>query len=266
MKKILYILIIVVVVAGAYHLLKRDVNTSSDYKSVDYKLSGETVKLGTSIKYFGNEVRTDLNADGREDVAFLVSSADGKTFYAVGALNTPSGWVGTSATYVGENIAPQSSSPGDGNTIVINYAENNVGKSLVLKLDQNNLEFGEVVQNFEGEADPSKMTLTMKKWAWVSALYNDGRTITPKNDKFSITFSADGTFSASTDCNGIGGDYTAKSGTISMTNMVSTLMFCEGSQEDEFRKLLTNASGYHFTPRGELILDLKFDSGTATFR
>ena len=48
--------------------------------------------------------------------------------------------------------------------------------------------------------------------------------------------------------------------------MMSTLMFCEGSQEEEFTHILTNTSGYLFTSRGELILELKFDSGTVTFR
>jgi hypothetical protein len=38
------------------------------------------------------------------------------------------------------------------------------------------------------------------------------------------------------------------------------------SQEGVFSTLLTNTSGYHFTSKGQLILELKNDSGTATFR
>jgi hypothetical protein len=48
--------------------------------------------------------------------------------------------------------------------------------------------------------------------------------------------------------------------------MVGTLMYCEGSQESDFSKLLERAQGYLFTSKGELVLDLKFDSGTATFK
>jgi len=43
-------------------------------------------------------------------------------------------------------------------------------------------------------------------------------------------------------------------------------MFCDGSQEAEFLALLGKIQLYHFTSRGELIFDLKFDSGIAVFR
>jgi heat shock protein HslJ len=124
-----------------------------------------------------------------------------------------------------------------------------------------------VVDDFEGEADPSKMSLGMKKWNWVRSEYNDGRVVTPKMvDKFTLTFNTDGTFGASTDCNGVGGNYTTKEGSITFSQMISTLMYCEGSQENEFRDSLSNSTSYHFTSKGELVLGLKFDSGSVIFR
>lgn len=124
-----------------------------------------------------------------------------------------------------------------------------------------------VGENLEGEADPSRMTLTMTEWRWQHTLYNDGKEVRPAEfGTFTLTFKDDGSFSARTDCNSAGGLYTASEGTISFTNVASTLMYCEGSQESEFMKTLNEAQGYHFTSRGELILDLKFDSGTAVFR
>ncbi len=124
-----------------------------------------------------------------------------------------------------------------------------------------------VVDNFEGEADPKKMSLGMKKWVWQSALYNDGKTIKPnKVGAFTLSFDGNGNFSATTDCNGIGGDYAVSGEKITFSEMVSTLMYCEASQESEFVTLLSNTTGYHFTSRGELILDLKFDSGSVVFR
>jgi heat shock protein HslJ len=124
-----------------------------------------------------------------------------------------------------------------------------------------------VAENPEGEADPSRMKLDMTVWHWISAQYNDGTKITPKlSDKFTLTFKNDGTFSASTDCNGIGGNYVAKDKMLTFKDMLGTLMYCEGSQESDFKKILENTSSYFFTNRGELILELKYDSGTATFR
>jgi heat shock protein HslJ len=127
------------------------------------------------------------------------------------------------------------------------------------------MQFGEVVQNFEGEADPSRMTLGIKTWNWVSAT-RGGKEIVPKQpDKFTLTFSDDETFSATTDCNSMGGSYTAKDGMISFGDIFSTKMFCQDSQETEVSALLTAAQSYRFTSKGELILTLK-DGGTAVFR
>lgn len=125
-----------------------------------------------------------------------------------------------------------------------------------------------VVEDFEGEADPSRMTLTMKKWEWMSALYNDGREVKPKQPgKFGITFMDEGRFSLSTDCNSMGGSYTVGADNrITFSQVLSTKMYCEGSQEDVFAGLIENTASYHFTSKGELILELKFDSGTVTFR
>ncbi len=133
---------------------------------------------------------------------------------------------------------------------------------LLLKLEE-----PRVAENPEGEADPSRMNLEMQTWTWIKALYNDGRIIMPKkSDTFALTFKPDGTFSAKTDCNSVGGMYVAKKGAITFSSVMMTEMYCEGSQDGEFARMLENTTSYHFTGRGELILDLKFDSGTVTFR
>jgi heat shock protein HslJ len=62
------------------------------------------------------------------------------------------------------------------------------------------------------------------------------------------------------------GTYTANNGIISFGPIASTKMYCEGSQEATFGELLRDTSGYHFTSKGELIFDLKFDSGNVIFR
>ena len=122
-------------------------------------------------------------------------------------------------------------------------------------------------QNFEGEADPARMSLGMQTWTWIRTTYSDGKEIKPLAEKkFTITFRDDKTFSATTDCNEVGGKYVAKDNKITFGEMASTLMYCEGSQESDFTKSLSEAQSYLFTSRGELILDLKFDSGSVVFR
>lgn len=272
---------------------------ASSYKDATYIIEGQTVTLkngyseseaapGSASKivtrYFGNEVSKDLNGDGREDVVFLLTQETGGSgtfYYVVAALNTPDGYVGSRGMYLGDRIAPQtteiSRNPNHVNVIVVNYADRasgepmtarpSVGKSVWIKLDVESMQFGVVANDFEGEADPAKMTLGMKKWVWNRAFYNDGRVIEPKKTgAFTVAFKNDGTFSASTDCNGIGGRYEAKDGKLSFTEMAMTEMFCQDSQESVFVSLLNDSQTYHFSSRGELILGLKFDSGSVVFR
>lgn len=238
---------------------------------------GSASKVVTT--YFGNEATGDLNGDGVADVAFLIKQETGGSgifYYAVAAIKTTDGYVGTDAVLLGDRIAPQTTEVKDG-LLTVNYADRaqnesfavqpSFGKSLVLKLDPATLQFGEVVQNFEGEADPARMTLGMHTWTWISTKYSDGKTVTPKKEKaFTLTFKEKNTFSATTDCNGVGGSYVAKNEQVAFSDMISTMMYCDGSQEAEFTKMLTEAQGYHFTSKGELIFDLKFDSGSVIFR
>jgi heat shock protein HslJ len=48
--------------------------------------------------------------------------------------------------------------------------------------------------------------------------------------------------------------------------MMSTRMYCEGSQEQLFSKMLENVSSYLFTDDGQLVLELKYDSGSIRLR
>jgi len=301
-KTLIYIIVLVVILVGGFYALNSYIynekqagdGIAADYKDARYLIEGDLVQLkggnastpiydvpGVKIKtkYFGNEVKADLDKDGDEDVAFLVTregGGSGTFFYLIAAIKEEKGYRGIGGVLIGDRIAPQTTEFKDG-LIIVNYAERkptdpmtatpSEAKSLYLKYDSTSENFGEVVQNFEGEADPSRMTLGMNKWTWISTLYNDERTIMPKQkDAFTLTFKTDGTFSATTDCNGVGGSYVTDKEKITFGQMMSTLMYCEGSQEGDFTKMLENSTGYHFTSKGELILDLKLDSGSVIFR
>lgn len=268
---------------------------ASSPKDATYKIEGVSVTLKNGIaeeapvtgsasktitRYFGNDVKHDFDGDGREDTAFLLTQETGGTgtfYYLAVALNKADGYLGSSATIIGDRIAPQTTEMGKGNIVLVNYAERkpgepfttqpSVSKSIWLLFNSKTMQFGEVAQNFEGEADPARMKLDMKTWNWVSTTYSDGKKIIPRDSKrFALTFKDSKTFSASTDCNGVGGEYTTTGNKISFTRMMSTLMYCEGSQESDFSKSLSEVFSYHFTTKGELIFDLKYNSGVMVFR
>ncbi len=260
-----------------------------------YTINGEKVTLKNGIsevssapgsaskiitRYFGNDVLYDFDNDGRKDLAFILTQETGGSgtfYYIVALLNTVNGPQGGNGLLLGDRIAPETSEMSKGNIIVVNYADRKPGedfsiqpsiaKSLWLLLDIKTMQFGEVVQNFEGEADTLKMTLGMKTWSWINTVYSDDRIVKPiVENKFKLTFKKDKTFSASTDCNGVGGEYSVDTNKITFSNMISTQMFCENSLEKDFTKMLSETQSYLFTSKGELVLILKYDSGSVFFR
>jgi heat shock protein HslJ len=266
-----------------------------DHKNIAYSIGGQTVRLvdgaaeapaapGSAAKivtrYFGNEIRGDLNSDGRQDVAFVLTQETGGSgtfFYAVVALDLPSGLVGSQGLLIGDRIAPQSTQLRPDGVVVVNYADHapdesfstppSVAKTMLLKLNPTTMRLGEVVQDFEGEADPDSMKLDMKTWTWIRAV-QDGNEIVPRQaEAFTLTFGADGTFSATTDCNRVRGGYTAQGRDLKFAEaMIATRMFCADSQEQVFTGLLQKTAGYSFTSRGELVLQLAGGAGATTFR
>ncbi len=267
-------------------------------KNATYKINGLPVTLVNGVssvavapgsasmvttQYFGNEVTHDFDGDGRQDTAFILTQNTGGSgvfYYVVVALNTARGYVGSDGLLLGDRISPQttimSQNTTTPNVIIVNYADRkpgepfttkpSVGKSIWLKLDTNTMTLGEVAQNFEGEADTSKMTLGMKTWNWVNTKYSNDTTVTPKTNKFALTLKPNKTFSATTDCNGVGGEYTVNGTKITFTKMMSTQMYCEGSQEQDYSKMLSQVQSYMFTSKGELVLILKLDTGSMIFK
>ena len=157
---------------------------AADYKDAEYFIDGTRVRLKDGVaeteaapgsaskvvtRYFGNELKTDLDGDGREDVAFVLTQEGGGSgtfFYAVAALNTERGYVGSDGYLLGDRIAPQSTNvsqnPRHKYVVVFNYAERapgepmttppSVGKSAYLKVDTANMMWGIVEPDFEGES------------------------------------------------------------------------------------------------------------------
>jgi heat shock protein HslJ len=142
-----------------------------------------------------------------------------------------------------------------------------VGKSVLLKFDPAAMQFGMVESDFSGEADSLIVKLDQKKWQWVKTSYTDGKVfVAKKAEAFTLTFTAGGTVSATTDCNGVSGTYTAGSGALTFGTLASTLMFCDGSEEGVFTEMLDQVASYAFTSKGELELGLQAGTGKMIFQ
>ncbi|NCT01805.1 META domain-containing protein [Candidatus Parcubacteria bacterium] len=263
----------------------------TDYKDATYVIDGTPATLvdGVSEKipktnspvlvttrYFGNQLFKDINDDGRDDVIFFLTQetgGSGSFFYVVAAVNTDDGYIGSEALFLGDRIAPQTIESGIGNQIVVNYTERaagepmttspSIGVSRRLILDVRSMQFTEVAADFEREADVNYMALGMKTWVWQKTEFDDGRIIFPTREGvFTLLFADDHLMEVGTDCNNVGGEYTVENNKITFTNLRSTLMYCEDSQEAEFLEMLKDTKSFHFTTNGELFFDLKDNNGT----
>lgn len=189
-KTILGIVVVIAVLVGGFFFLnsyiynEKQAPAENDYKDAEFFIDGQKVKLENGVseveaapgsaskiitRYFGNELKTDLNGDGREDIAFILTQEKGGSgvfYYGVGVLNTERGYVGTEAYLLGDRVAPQNTtvSPNSKHVqvIVFNYADRAVGepmtvqpsvnKSVYLKLDTASMMWGLVEPDFEGES------------------------------------------------------------------------------------------------------------------
>ncbi len=168
----------------------QDNNVSiNDYKNATYIIEKQPITLADGVsetestqdsaikivtRYFGNEIKHDLNDDGREDVVFILTQQSGGTgtfYYAVAALNTPTGYVGSEGYFLGDRILPQSIAINEGtttqgttrkNVIVVNYKTRGINEPfnaqptedwrVWIKLDSDTMKFADVALDFEGES------------------------------------------------------------------------------------------------------------------
>ena len=156
---------------------KQAAGAATEYRNAEYMIEGQRIKLADGIagaetspasasrivtRYFGNELKTDLNDDGRQDVVFLLTQqrgGSGTFFYAVAALNTPAGYIGSDGYLLGDRIAPRttevSRNPRHKNVIVINYQDRrpdepmtekpSVGKNVYVKLDADTVRWSSLI-------------------------------------------------------------------------------------------------------------------------
>jgi heat shock protein HslJ len=238
---------------------------------------GSSSVIRTQI--IGEPMIADLNRDQMEDAVVVLAQQTGGTgtfYYLAAAVATPQGPAGTDGLFLGDRIAVDSVAVVDGR-ISLQYRTRAPSQSFaeapsvervrdfVLAPDGQTL--AELARNFEGEADPERMSLTMKTWVWVRTRYNDDTVIEPREaGAFTLTFVQENV-QGSTDCNGFRGAFTVSDHRISFEQpMAATQKFCADSQETAFLQMLSQVQSFLFTGDGRLILELQYDSGGMEFR
>lgn len=187
-KWIIFAVLAAIVLVGGFFVLsslsQRQSVGAAAFDTAEFLIEGQRIRLKNGVaeteavpgsasktvtRYFGNDLKVDLDGDGSEDVAFILTQdrgGSGTFFYAVAALSTENGYMGSDGYLLGDRIAPQpttlSQNPRHVGVVVFNYAERvagepmtsqpSVGKSAYLKLNPETMQWGVVVPDFEGES------------------------------------------------------------------------------------------------------------------
>jgi len=238
---------------------------------------GSSTKVTTRV--WGAPKSADLNGDGQQDAALILIQSPGGSgtfYYVVAAIWREDGYQGTSAVFLGDRIEVQNIDINN-NRITVEFLDRtdsdafstppSVPTEQRVLYDPETKQLIQVAREFEGEADPARMKLSMKTWYWVQTSYNDDSVHSPADaDVFSLTFQPDGTLLVTTDCNNMRGNYRVEDNRLMFAQMISTRMYCEDSQEQLFAKMLHSVNSYFFTSHGKLVLELKYDSGSMIFQ
>lgn len=105
-----------------------------------------------------------------------------------------------------------------------------------------------------------------KTWVWNATTMNNDEVTSPKElNAFTITFNEDGKFNGTTDCNNYFGEYTLDGNKLTFGGMASTKMYCQDSQENDYTSALSEVDQFMFDANGNLVLNLKLDSGVMIF-
>lgn len=234
----------------------------------------------TVTRVWGEPLAVDLDRDGAEDAVLILTQTTGGsgTFYFVAAaIAKQGGYEGTAGLFLGDRIAPEPLATFDAGVRIAYLArdddepfaaEPTVPQRKQVIYEQSNRGLVEVAIDFEGEADPGRMTLQMQTWRWVKTVFNDDTLKQPAEPGFfTLTFAEDGRVSGTTDCNRFQGTVTIERNRIQFAeDMAMTRMFCADSQEQAFVRMLQNVRSFFFTSHGELIMELRYDSGSMFFR
>lgn len=231
-------------------------------KSKQKAVSGSKSRL--TVRYIGINATGDLNSDGIEDVALILTKETGGSgtfYYVAAALSGNNKKQGTNAILLGDRIKVSKLEIKDGK-VFVHYYDRKQGQSMV---DEPTVKHSIKLRIEDGNllADQQEQSLTGKEWKWVKTVMNNGEKVYPKKvGLFSISFMENGSLYGQTDCNGFFGSFKIQDNQIQVGPLASTRKFCEDSQENIFTNSLQEIISFFINEENQLILELKFDSGS----
>lgn len=133
------------------------------------------------------------------------------------------------------------------------------------EMDENDNENNNSASSSVSSETSDEANLTDSTWSWqYTELQSGERVNAPGGDQFVLSFEADGRMTSTTDCNNLGGTASVDGEVLSMGQFISTLMYCEGSKEQEYAEHLGLVNSYAIAG-DQLTLNMNRDYGVMVF-
>lgn len=209
------------------------------------------------------EVKNDVifydQATGEEVPASFGASSVTFTSKTLGTMTLPQAMSASGARYANADESIVFWNKGDSVFITQNGTIIFNGTTMPAHPDVTQVPKGKLPAGSQAPGDPKALIGT---WVWNKTTITSGAVLPNKPGVFAVTFTADGRVSGKTDCNGFGGEYTVGSdGIIKFGPFMSTLMYCEGSQENVFNGDMSKVTRYQLESPTHLML--YFDNGAS---
>jgi putative hemolysin len=252
----------------------KDVSTTDDnsvpnIKNAIYVIDGQAITLKDGVykseiatdgasqsvtSYFGNDAQGDLNGDGKDDRAFLISqdnSGSGTFYYLAGALATDTGYKILNTILLGDRISPQPTGIKQG-VVIVNYADRQADESMSTAPSVGVSKYFKVINNQLVATDASAIEAK-------PAAENSFDTKTP-NDSATAKAPTTGTTQianpASTNCVKLGGNLVTKAR--GDGGQYSICRFNDGSACEEWALMRGDCQSGNVSITGTSTIDQKY--------
>jgi heat shock protein HslJ len=233
--------------------------------------------LAGTVLFLASQMTDIKNPFKKEVVEQVATTTPPLTFDTATVYTCSNGGVVAAAFKTGDTSVIEVSIP-DTNPVIMNQAESASGARYT---NESGLVFwekgGVVMIEKSGEViytdckagtmpdaslvSSSTSPFTDTQWVWTETSFATASSVEPNEpEDFIVTFAENNRFSANTDCNNVGGSYVGGTdGAIAFTDMVSTLMACEGDvKESAFVSQLGQVVSYRIDGTN-LVLSMKSD-------
>ncbi len=222
--------------------------------------------VGETVALMGEPTVVDVTGDGNKDAIVILKHEPGGTgsfYYVAVAFRQDDTYVTSSAILLGDRVVISGvDTTGEG--FNVRYLDRRLDQDFSVQptipitarfaVNKQTLSVKRMV-----DVAPSQMSNADKllgaPWRWVKTDIAHKIDTPLRPNVFSLTFNLDGTFSVTTDCNSMGGMYTATHTILQLSNIHSTMMVCEGSQESNFVRMLPSTQTYRFDALNYLVLE-----------